>query len=146
MSKVNKVRHLRYWWEHESIIDPTNANSEYFVVTYDQKGRIVRIVKHNKDNIILDYDCLSWKGSWLIKVEKYSPDNILQYKVTFHYNRLGFLINKKYITMNGSVTSSLKGQEEDLIDILGEWLLRLLQLPVIEARGLVNYMKEQAGH
>jgi hypothetical protein len=139
----HKVRHLYYWWDRQSIVDPADIRDQYFTVSYDQKGRIVRIVKYNRNNIMLGYEYLSWKGSWLVKVEDYSLDNVLQYKITYHYNKLGFLVEEKFVSANGEVTSILDNQEQDFIDILGEWLFRLLQFPIIETRGLVNSVREQ---
>ncbi len=135
------MKYLNYWWDRKSVIDPTCAESNYYAVSYDHKGRMVKIAEYNKGNDVLNYEYFHWKGSWPVKEEHYLPNDILKYKVTYQYNKFGFLIKEKIVSADGTVTSVPPHHEEYILDKIDGWLSPLLMFPIVEMRGIINYMK-----
>jgi hypothetical protein len=138
----DEVRYLNYWWNHKSVINPKEVNHQYYGVLYDHKGRRVKIITYNSDGEILYYHRLQWKGSWLVQVEEYSPDGVLQHKSTYQYNKLGFLVEERIFSRDGTFLGSGLSHERDAIDALNQWLSDLIAFPMVETRGLINHVKK----
>ncbi len=139
--KVYAVRYLKYWWDRKSIINPKDAERNYYEVFYDHKGRRVRITTYSKTGEVLGYQNFHWKGSWLVQAEDFSPDNAFQHKKTYHYNKFGFLLEERLFAKDGTFLGNGLGHERDVLDFLNQWLSDLIGFPVVEATGLINYIK-----
>jgi hypothetical protein len=141
MMREYEIRYLKYWWDRKSIIDPTNVDYKFHAVFYDHKGRRIKVVTYGKDGEITHYHCISWKGSWPTQIKRYSSDNDLQYTTTYHYNKLGFLVDERVFSKDGTFLGSMFSHERDIIDSLNQWLSDLIAFPVVVVTGLINYTK-----
>lgn len=84
------VKFLNFWWEPDSVLDPTQATKDYFKVSYDDQARYTWVERYNASHQLLTRDHFYWDGARIARVDLYDPaTSALQKFIEWEYDQKG---------------------------------------------------------